>query len=506
MRPARAATLPVVALALAGCGSDFRPREFDPTGTPAAPLGQVVDLEISLPALIFPGTSGRGAEIEMLLLIEDAVPGRHPARYVFERARAAGRGAEIEDLSGGRTTVTISQKAWTTGRVGPLRIDGAVFEMLLDGSPEEGGWQVAGASWESQTGLHGTFRGWRRHRFLVAATDYFSSGRVAEVSLVKGRELRSRDGLTTVSADPVLRRSGRAVFAVNRLSYDDLQRLDPDRDFATAWQGGLGVGSNPQDALMLSEEKLYVTRYEPPFNDVAVADPAGGRVHSTIPLQGLAENGDGTPRPHALAEAAGAVFVGLQDIDRTFTVYGEGKLAVIDPQLDQVVGVVRLGGKNPGEMEVLRGEDGREVIYVALGGVFPGLLPQELSGGVVVVDPDHRVVERVALDDDAAGGNVAALALASARLGYVVVSDAEYVNRVVAFDPVEGEALRVVLETRDFVPEVEVDSRGVLAVPDRSFFAPRLCLYAVPADPRGEETPLGCAALALPPVSVEALD
>jgi hypothetical protein len=65
---------------------------------------------------------------------------------------------------------------------------------------------------------------------------------------------------------------------------------------------------------------------------------------------------------------------------------------------------------------------------------------------------------------------------------------------------------RTVLDTAAFVPEIEVDTRRVLAVPDRSPFALALCLYRVPPDPAAAETPIGCGQLDLPPFSVEALD
>jgi hypothetical protein len=503
------ATIVAAALLLlitTGCGRDYTPEEKEPTGEPASPLGEEVDVEVTLPNVQFPGSPQRGVSLEMTIEIDEAGEGRHEAHYVLGRARAGMATAVIEDLSNGRTTVTISDSVWTTGRIGPLRIEGAVFEMILDGVPEDSGWFVAGQARESQTTLPGTFRGWRRHRFLVAGTDFFSGGVVSEVALVKDREVVIRRSLVTVSSDPVLRRTGHAVFAVNRLSFDNLQRLDPESDFATVWQAGSGVGANPHDVLWVSDDKLYVTRYEPPFNDVAVVSPTTGGTASSIVLEELADNRDGTARADRVVAAEGAVFVGLQDIDRTFTRYGEAKLAVIDPALDEVVGVVPLGGKNPGEIEMLMGEDGRVRLYVALGGIFPGLLPQELSGGVVVVNALNRAVEGLALDDDDAGGNIAGLAVHSERLAYAVVTDEEFRNRIVAFDPEEAEVLRTVWETQEFIPEIEVDRKGILAVPDRSFTQPRLCLYRAPVDPGAVEVAIGCADLDLAPISIEALD
>ncbi len=138
--------------------------------------------------------------------------------------------------------------------------------------------------------------------------------------------------------------------------------------------------------------------------------------------------------------------------------------------------------------------------------MFPGLRPRELSGGVAVVHAFNRALERLALDDDDAGGNIGALAMVSEELGYVVVTDEQFVSRVAAFDPRGGTLLREVWRTQDFLPELEVGSSGILAVPDRDFTRPGLCLFAVPDDPLGAEAPLGCAPLSLPPVSVEALD
>jgi hypothetical protein len=492
---------------MAGCGADYVPPSFPTTGLPAEPLGQVMDVDVSLPQLFVPEAMAAGLTLDLRLEIETAGPGVHRAHYTVVEALAdMGLMVEVEDLGTGTTSVTVTPDRWITGRIGPLRIGVATFELLLDGTPEAGGRRVSGEALESQTALAGTFAGWARHRFLLATTDLSAAGRVTEVSLVREREIHVRMDLTPISPDPFLRRSGRQVFVLNRLTYDNVQGLDPDSDFATSWQLSLGVGANPHDAAVVPDGRIFVSRYEPPFNDLAILAADGGELLGTVPLGDLAENKDGTPRADHLAVIDGMVFVGLQDIDRTFTRLAEGKLAVVDPGLDASVGVIPLGGRNPGSMEVVMEDDGRQLLYVALAGIFPGLQPQELSGGVMVVDPVNRVVERVALDDDVAGGNIGALAMVSPHLGYVVASDATFVNRVLAFDPVGGTIRRTLLETTQFIPEVEVDSGGILALPDTTFNRPRLCLYRVVPDPGDAEVTLGCADLDLMPFSLEALD
>ncbi len=96
--------------------------------------------------------------------------------------------------------------------------------------------------------------------------------------------------------------------------------------------------------------------------------------------------------------------------------------------------------------------------------------------------------------------------MAHDRLAYAVVSDASFRNRVIAFDPSTGEVLRTVREGNEFIPEIEIDSRGILAVPDRHPVHQGLCLYRTAVDPAVPETFIWCRATELPPFSITALD
>jgi DNA-binding beta-propeller fold protein YncE len=494
-------------ISASACGGDFVPPSFPATGAPAQPLGQVFDFDVSLPDLYVPEAGARGLEMDLRLDLASGGPGVVEATYLVKGATAAmGRVVEVEDLGTGMTTIALSADTFLTYRLGPFRIGTVSFEVLLRGVPAAGGRFVSGEALESQTTLPGTFSGWSRHRFIVATTDFGAAGRLSQVDLTGEAVLEVVQDLGQVSGDPFLRRTGEGIFVVNRLSFDNVQRLDPMAGFATAWQATTGVGSNPHDIVLDGSGRGFVTRFEPPFNDVAVISAADGSILGRIPLEALAENRDATPRADRIVAAAGALFVGLQDIDRTFSRYAEGKLAVIDPATLGILGMIPLGGKNPGVLSVVVDGNGKTRIYVALAGIFPGLLPRELSGGVVVVDADQRGVERVALDDDAAGGNIVSLAMVSAELGYVVVNDAQSLNHVLAFDPATGSILRTVHSSVDLIAEIKVDTGGVLAVPDRSASQPRVCLFRVPLEPAAAESPLGCAFLEQAPFSVEPLD
>ncbi len=494
------------ASAAGACGGSYIPPSAPATGQPAAPLGRAFDLSVSLPYLEFPSVPARGATLAVELDVEGVGDGRHDVAVRYGKARVAGQETDVLDLSGGNAVLVESGGAWLIARLGPVQIAGTAFEYRLEGTSGATGWTVAGSSRESQTGGEGTFVGSRRHRFAVACTDYASGGQVVLLEWREGGELSTREGVTEASSDPRLKLTRDALFVVNGFSYDNIQRLDPAEEFATAWQAGTGPGSNPRDVALISPAKAYVSRYEPPFDDLLVIDPRGGARRGAIPLGPLAANPDGTPRADEIALVGETAFVALQDIDRTFTRYGDGKLAVIDTRTDSVERSILLPGKNPVAIRPLTGRDGRERLYVALAGIYPGLLPQELSGGVAVVDVANRAFERWALDDDDAAGNVGGLELAGERLGYALVTDAAYVSRVVAFDPERAELLREVTRTTEYVGGIELDGGGVLAVAEASFFAPRVCLWRVAADPAAAETPLGCAAMPLPPVALEPLD
>ena len=67
----------------------------------------------------------------------------------------------------------------------------------------------------------------RRRRYLVATTDLQAIGQAGIVEARYDRDLTIRENLETVSSDPVARVSDGRPFIVNRLSFDNLQGLDP---------------------------------------------------------------------------------------------------------------------------------------------------------------------------------------------------------------------------------------------------------------------------------------
>ncbi|HEU4403371.1 MAG TPA: hypothetical protein VFT43_14835, partial [Candidatus Polarisedimenticolia bacterium] len=264
-----------------------------------------------------------------------------------------------------------------------------------------------------------------------------------------------------------------------RLDFDNLQGLDPAAAFRTTFEDSTGNGSNPHDAVLLPREPAagdagqlaFVTRYEPPFNDVAIFDLADGTLVDRIDLTPYARNADGLPRADQALLHGGLLYVTMEDVNASFTQFMTGRLLVIDPVARRVSDVIDLDGQNPFESLIWSEATGR--LYVGLAGIFPGRLAQALTGGIDAIDPETRRATLI-VDDDALGGNVSAVAVTSAERGYCVVSDASYRNSVKAFNPTTGEVLGTVFASPNQLAAFESDGDGYLLVGEDDFFAPRI--------------------------------
>jgi len=117
-----------------------------------------------------------------------------------------------------------------------------------------------------------------------------------------------------------------------------------------------------------------------------------------------------------------------------------------------------------------------------------------------VIDPATRRSRGLLVDDDDLGGNVSALAIASATRGYAVISDASFHTSIKQFDVTTGAVLGTIYDTSDLLSSMIDDGDGYLLVAERSGFAPRLLIFDG-ADGR----PLAAIPLAIPPLSLAIL-
>ncbi|MFQ5876283.1 MAG: hypothetical protein ACE5JH_01125 [Acidobacteriota bacterium] len=452
---------------------------------PTARINPIYDFLLRYPdtEIVVGGMTYRGLEIDLEIEFSDATLRDDDPRYLAE-ARvlsllAGGVPQAFEAFGPLDIEGTLADGLLATGLFGPIRVGTANLIFDLGGTLRDGARRVDGEA--SIFGLtdRGFFNAVKRRRYLVAGTDLLTIGEVSVISVRYDSRFSIEENLEVISSDPVARMEDGRPFVINRLSFDNLQGLDPFAGFSTAFQHSVGNGANPHDLVVVSDATsdgagglAFVTRYEPPFNDVGVFDLSDGVLIDRIDLTPYALNEDRLPRADQALLLDGLIYVTLQDANRSFTEFLNGRVAVIDPSARRVIDVIDLEGQNPFRSLLYSGSTGK--IYVALAGIFPGLRPQALTGGVEVIDPVTRRSEGLLVDDDDLGGNVSSVAIASAARGYCVVTDESFRNSVRSFDPATGEVLGTVLESPGQITEVVADGDGFLLIAEAGFLAPRV--------------------------------
>ncbi len=497
---------------LAACGSSYAPDPGTPSSD-ARPLASVYDLTLDLPDLVIIAAAGSGFAVDITVSIDPetldasgAFDGEVTVRGVTSGGVAVGwRTADPLPVHGRSVG-----DEWSLDPFGPVEVGSdatgwtALF-LRAEGTLAADGRTLSGVASETASGSLGTFFGVKQRRYLVAATDFGVTGTVSLVTVRYDVKVEVDRDLESVSGDPVVRASDGGVFVINRFFFDNVQSLDPAAKFATALQFSTGNASNPHDALAVDAERLFITRYEPPFNDLLIASRATGATLGFVDLSALATNASGTPRADGLALAEGLVFAGLQNIDASFVEYGAGRVAVLDPADGGIRAAITLEGKNPFGPPARHPDTGD--LYYACAGVFQGSLPGELSGGIEVVDPRALVTRGLLVDDDDLGGNVSAVALSatggagSSITGYALVTFPSGANALRAFDPATGAVLPGVAYTSaSFLTEAVADGDGYILVPEHDPARPRLLIFDAASG-----AIVAAPALSLPPFSVAVL-
>lgn len=495
----RLAALLIAALASAACGHDFLPGSSG--GGEAAPLAATYDLTASYPSLLFAEFPATGLALDVTMEIDpvslDDPSGLFSGWITIHGAEVGGLARSFSPAGPIAFTGRLTGSEITL-RFGPITVGTTTLYVDLAGSVRSDGRRMEGLAALGSDPTTGTWLGVKQRRYLITATDFSLLGTVTIITVRYDTRFTVDRDVELTSGDPVAAASGSKAFVVNRLFFDNIQILDPDRGFATAQQWSTGNGSNPHDVLMVDGGRLYVPRYEPPFDDVMIMDPSTGAEIGSIPLGAYATNTSATPRPDRAILANGLALVTLQNIDTTFTDYGPGLAVFIDPSTDGVVKALLLEGQNPIGPPSIHPETGE--VYLSDAGVFRGTLPRTLTGGIEVIDPISLTTRGLIVDDDDLGGNVSGVAVCSGSVGYAVVVTSAGRNDIVAFDPATGAPGATVFGTPALIPEIRYDGDGYLLVAEHDVSDPGLRVLDAASGAQVARIPLS-----LPPFSIAVL-
>ena len=157
---------------------------------------------------------------------------------------------------------------------------------------------------------------------------------------------------------------------------------------------GTGFNSNPHDVVTLSASKAYVTRCNEngsptpapddfdDGNDLLIIDPSQPKILGRIDLKPFAPAGVLPDADRALL-AEGIVYVSLNAISSDYAIYGTGRIVMVDPVADKVVGWIDLpGAKDCGAMTYLAAE---RKLMVACNGSYSDVQQADTSA-IVTID------------------------------------------------------------------------------------------------------------------------
>jgi hypothetical protein len=339
-------------------------------------------------------------------------------------------------------------------------------------------------------------------RALVLSTD-FSTGYYSRLDLAAPFTHTNNAGST--ASDAVARMRDGRFYILGRFGFDFVQVVDPVT-FGTTIQYSVGNGTNPQDIVLCSPTKAYVSLYE--RNYLAIINPQTGAALGSVDLSSFAD-ADGLPEAAGLARVGNRVFVALQRLDRPggFVASNPSLVAVVDCTTDQLVDAdpvtpgiqaITLTGRNPfADMSV---DPVREKIVVGEVGNF-GVL----DGGVEYINPVTLQAEGFFITESALGGDLNAVKLAADCTGYVIVNDATFRTKLVRFDRCAHTVLDTPLQSSGFdLCDVEIDyARGHVLVSDRDFTHPGVRILDAKTGVQITTSPLD---LGLPPCDIALAD
>ena len=303
---------------------------------------------------------------------------------------------------------------------------------------------------------------------VITTTDY-SSGSFSSLDLATNTA--TNDHLT-IHSDASVRTYRDKVYVINHLGQDNVIVLNRSDLKTPLTQYSTGNGTNPHDMAFVSEEKAYISRYE--RTHLLIVNPVTGDSLGAVDLSAFAD-ADGLPEVSLLALYDGHLFAACQRLDRDngWVPTDVSVIAVVDVVTDQVVDVdanaagvqgIVMAGKNPADA-VQRGNKW----FLSAVNTFGDLT----DGGIEVIDLANLRSDGVVIGEMALGGNLGSLAMVSDDEGYVVVTDASFVNAVKRF----GLGMQSVSSPLDglsggYVPSLGVFGRRLYVLDQGSFADP----------------------------------
>ena len=144
-----------------------------------------------------------------------------------------------------------------------------------------------------------------------------SDGETASIAVIDVSNLAVATDVTSIHTDTAMFGHGSALYVLNRLGADSLQRVDGDNAFTTAYELSLGNGTNPQMLAIADDSTAYAPRLTGDVARIDLTVTSGDPVTATASLP--IPDFSGTTAEAILAWVhAETVYVVTQGLDDAF--------------------------------------------------------------------------------------------------------------------------------------------------------------------------------------------
>jgi DNA-binding beta-propeller fold protein YncE len=327
-------------------------------------------------------------------------------------------------------------------------------------------------------------------RLGVISTDFSSGGRF---SLINPSLLFSTPTFANIHSDAVMRYVNNRIYIINRLNRDSVLVLNPDLGFIPVGEFSIGRGKNPQDIIVINENKAYISLYN--SNEFLVVNPIDGNVLKRLDFSIYSEESslgvrrDLIPEMNRMELYNGNVYLQVQRLDRNdpsgfpapnTTSY----ILKINTVTDQVEKVIQTPSPNPlGRMYIVSYEGSPHLFFAAPARL--GFL-SKMDGGIysinLVTDEVHSVPHYLEVT---AGGDILEMVIQNENSGYAYILD-QYFNKMIQkFHPKTGQKLSTLAtygSSSGNFAGMALSRSGKLYTGETNFSNPGVMVYDVNGD------------------------
>ncbi|MCB1155944.1 MAG: hypothetical protein H7A25_04810 [Leptospiraceae bacterium] len=313
----------------------------------------------------------------------------------------------------------------------------------------------------------------------VVSSDLGPAGRYSTMSL---------DGLSVPSSYVNIHSDAEAryyldkVYILNKLNRDNIQVINPALANITEIEFTVGRGMNPQDIVVLNQNKAYVTL----LNDsgILIVNPSTGLHIGKIDLSAYADKEDNLPEASGMIEYKGKLYVALQRLNRKasggiWPPTNYSSLLEIDTSSETVIAEYRLKGKNPvGQIQLINLDGEPHLVFACP--AYQGF-NFKIDGGVEAFNLRTKTSRANYLySEETAGGDILEAILLDETTAYAIVQFRDFSSALHRFNPLTGEKqkeLSFYPASGGYVTGLLIAPNAYLYTGDSSYTNPGIMIY-----------------------------